>query len=105
MKKTNRVSQIKVEQLPWPVKSGAMEDVTPANIKQFFSVAPPTPASATAGEERYRTISRENKRWHTDKIMSRFGISALDGPCKNALNITAKVVVELRQEAQRSRRS
>lgn len=41
----------------------------------------------------------ENKRWPTDKIISRFGADIVKGKHGNILNMIAKVLVELRNEA------
>ncbi|KAI8963927.1 hypothetical protein F5Y11DRAFT_317866 [Daldinia sp. FL1419] len=90
--------------IPWPVKSGQRSDVNETNIKLFFAKAPPEPL-VDSGEKRYKFINAENMRWHTDKVMQRFGQDVVYGPSRTALNTVAKVMIELRQEAQKTRRT
>ncbi len=49
-------------------------------------------------------MTQENKRWHTDKIVFRFGPEILKGPRKDALNMIAKEVVKLWKEAKMERK-
>ncbi|KAI1393688.1 uncharacterized protein F4822DRAFT_20828 [Hypoxylon trugodes] len=88
--------------IPWPVKSGLQIDVTEANVRLFFAKAPPADF-VDSGEKRFKFINAENKRWHTDKVIQRFGRELVEGDAKTTLDIIAKVVIELRQEAQRER--
>ncbi|OTB20596.1 hypothetical protein K445DRAFT_313074 [Daldinia sp. EC12] len=90
------------EGIVWPVKSGRRSDVNEANVKLFFSKAPPDWLVNT-GEDRFKFINTENKRWHTDKVMQRFGSDVVHGPGREALNTVAMVMIELRREAQRNR--
>ncbi|KAI2630756.1 hypothetical protein GGR54DRAFT_168162 [Hypoxylon sp. NC1633] len=100
--KWNESSNLSVANIPWPVKSGLESDVTEASVKLFFERALPEDVVAS-GAERYKLINAENKKWHTDKIMQRFGPDAVTGTAKIALDIIAKVLIELRQEAQKKR--
>ncbi|KAI1098078.1 hypothetical protein F4804DRAFT_346640 [Jackrogersella minutella] len=84
------------------MKSGLQSDVNEANVKLFFAKAPPKEL-VDSGEKRFKLMSAENKRWHTDKVMQRFGPDVVNGAAKNALVIVATVVIKLRQEAQRER--
>ncbi|KAI0847954.1 hypothetical protein F5Y00DRAFT_270867 [Daldinia vernicosa] len=88
--------------IPWPVKSGRRSDVNEVNVKQFFAKAPPE-SLVDSSEKRFKLMNAENKRWHTDKIMQRFGLGVLRGSAKPALDTIAKTLIELRQEAQRNR--
>ncbi|KAJ9137293.1 hypothetical protein NKR23_g9214 [Pleurostoma richardsiae] len=90
-------------QIPWPVKSGRLEDVTSGNVSLFFERAPPIALAIDVAEERFRIISQENKRWHTDKIMSQFGPEILSGKYKDALDLIAKLMVQLWKEAKMKR--
>ncbi|KAK6950055.1 hypothetical protein Daesc_008378 [Daldinia eschscholtzii] len=90
------------EGIAWPVKSGRRSDVNEANVKLFFAKAPPDKLVNT-GENRFQFINTQNKRWHTDKVMQRFGSEVIHGPGRDALNTVAMVMIELRQEAQRNR--
>ncbi|KAK3937844.1 putative reticulocyte-binding protein 2 like protein a protein [Diplogelasinospora grovesii] len=101
----NREQICPIDKIPWPTKSGRRDDVSQASVRQFFDKALPVHLSSTPGEERFRMISLENKRWHTDKILSRFGQDVLrhGKPCANALDLIAKLMVELRKEAKMRR--
>ena len=59
---------------------------------------------ADAKEERFRLISQENKRWHTDKIMSLFGSEIISGMYGAALSLIANLMIQLRQVAQKARK-
>ncbi|KAI0840424.1 hypothetical protein F5Y06DRAFT_262705 [Hypoxylon sp. FL0890] len=98
----DKSTNVSVANMPWPVKSGLRSDVNEANVKLFFAKAPPE-ESVNSGDKRFKLINAENKRWHTDKVMQRFGPDAVNGDAKLALDIIAKVVVELRQEARKRR--
>ncbi|KAI0131650.1 hypothetical protein F4776DRAFT_152567 [Hypoxylon sp. NC0597] len=93
---------VSVEDMPWPVKSGLRSDVNEANVRLFFAKAPPEELVKT-GDKRLKLINAENMRWHTDKVMQRFGPDAVDGAAKGVLGIIAKVMIKLRQEAQKER--
>ncbi|KAI1406715.1 hypothetical protein F4819DRAFT_5353 [Hypoxylon fuscum] len=88
--------------LPWPVKSGLQSDVTEVNVKLFFMKAPPE-EMINSGEKHFNLINKEIKRWHTDKVMQRFGSGVVNGATKDALGTIAKVMVDLRQEARKNR--
>lgn len=91
--------------IPWPVKSGKWEDVTAESVKLFFQKAPSMPSSPTdAKRERFKLMSQESKRWHTDKIMQLFGREVLTGIHGKALDLIAKIVVQLRQDAGKARK-
>ncbi|KAK6083684.1 stress response protein nst1 [Seiridium cupressi] len=89
--------------IPWPVKSGLAADVDAANVKLFFRKAPPGDLINT-GESRFMLMNSENKRWHTDKLMQNFGTEMASGEFKETFDTIARVVIQLRQEAQRDRR-
>ncbi|KAI1096337.1 hypothetical protein F5B19DRAFT_435960 [Rostrohypoxylon terebratum] len=93
---------VSVTNIPWPVKSGLQSDVNEANVKLFFAKAPPADL-VDSGDKQFKLISKENMRWHTDKVMQRFGSDAVNGAAKSSLGIVAKVVIELRQEARKGR--
>ncbi|KAI1212872.1 uncharacterized protein F4807DRAFT_302793 [Annulohypoxylon truncatum] len=98
----SKPADVSVTNIPWPVKSGLQSDVNEANVKLFFAKAPPAD-SVDSGDKRFKLISEENMRWHTDKMMQRFGPDVVNGAAKGPLGIIAKVVIELRQEARRGR--
>lgn len=93
---------VSVTNIPWPVKSGLRSDVNEANVKLFFAKALPADL-VDSGDKRFKLISKENMRWHTNKVMQRFGSDAVNGAAKSSLDIVAKVVIELRQEARKGR--
>ncbi|OTB08023.1 hypothetical protein M426DRAFT_217949 [Hypoxylon sp. CI-4A] len=93
---------LSAEDIPWPVKSGLQSDVNEANVNLFFSKAPPETLVDT-GDRRFKFISAQNKRWHTDKVMQRFGQEVANGAAKSALGVVANVLVELRQKARKER--
>lgn len=96
-------TQTTPSKIPWPVKSGSWQDVSESSVRCFFHKAVPVHLADHQGEEMYRTICNENKRWHTDKITSRFGPDILKGPYRDALNMIAKLMVEVRIEAKMKR--
>jgi hypothetical protein len=85
------------------VKSGLQSDVSIANIRRFFMMAPPKDLIDTA-DRRFRFMNTENKRWHTDKLMQQFGEDFVVGELKESFDTISKLVVQLRQEAKRDRR-
>ncbi|KAI0180150.1 hypothetical protein GGR52DRAFT_229632 [Hypoxylon sp. FL1284] len=91
-----------VADIPWPVRSGLQRDVNEASVKLFFEKAPPTELMSS-GEKVFKLINAENKRWHTDKVMQRFGPDVVKGAAKPTLDLIAKVMIELRQETQKNR--
>ncbi|KAI1247671.1 hypothetical protein MGN70_011562 [Eutypa lata] len=91
---------LKADSITWPVKSGLRADVSEANIRLFFDKAPPV----SSGELYYKLINSENRRWHTDKLMQRLGEDVVNGAAKDVFALVSKVLVVLRQEAQRKRR-
>ncbi|KAK4233280.1 putative reticulocyte-binding protein 2 like protein a protein [Achaetomium macrosporum] len=97
-------TKITPSKIPWPVKSGSWQDVSESSVRSFFRKAVPVYLADHQGDEMYRTICDENKRWHTDKIMSRFGPDILKGPYGDALNMIAKLMVQLRVEAKMGRK-
>ncbi|KAL7626975.1 hypothetical protein AAE478_003750 [Parahypoxylon ruwenzoriense] len=94
----NSGAEASAQTMFWPVKSGLQSDVSDANIKTFFAKAPPDELIDT-GEKRLKLMNAENKRWHTDKIMQRFGPDVVSGATKRSLDNVARVVIKLRQEA------
>ncbi|XXH05022.1 hypothetical protein Hte_011446 [Hypoxylon texense] len=88
--------------IAWPVKSGLRADVNEASVKLFFKKAPPEEL-VSSGEDQLKLVNVEIRRWHTDKVMQRFGPDVVKGTAKTALAIIAKVMIELRQEAQEKR--
>ncbi|OTA95821.1 hypothetical protein M434DRAFT_393464 [Hypoxylon sp. CO27-5] len=98
----DKLKNVSVANMPWPVKSGLQSDVNEANVRLFFAKAPPEEL-VKLGDKRWKFINAENLRWHTDKVMQRFGPDAVDGDAKNALSIIAKVMIALRQDAQKEK--
>ncbi|KAI0887293.1 uncharacterized protein GGS22DRAFT_107370 [Annulohypoxylon maeteangense] len=98
----SKPANVSVTNIPWPVKSGLQSDVNEANVKLFFAKAPPA-ALVDSGDKRFKLINKENLRWHTDKVMQRFGSDVVKGDAKAPLGVVAKVVIELRQEARNRR--
>lgn len=78
--------------------------MTVENVSEFFKNAAPLQQAAQLEEEMFRLMSKENKRWHTDKIMSRFGRGILQAPCGAALDLMSKLMVKLWKEAKMQRK-
>jgi len=94
----------KITSIPWPTRSGRWEDVTENNVREFFRRAPTYEASREP-DERFCLMSKENKRWHTDKILSRFGRQVLVGSRKGEIDLVTKLMVVLWKEAKITRAS
>ncbi|KAK3190638.1 hypothetical protein K4F52_003329 [Lecanicillium sp. MT-2017a] len=84
---------VKDVKVPWPTKSGKLGDVNEENIREFFSQG--LQLEQISGESALQTMNLEDKRWHTDKIVSRFGCEILVGEHKDALNTITRAVIEL----------
>ncbi|KAI0602998.1 hypothetical protein F4775DRAFT_531484 [Biscogniauxia sp. FL1348] len=98
--KTWDSDRLSAANIPWPVKLGFRWQVSEANVKLFFAKAPPEESRATA-RARFDLISKELRRWHTDKVMQHLGLEVVNSVSGEALNTVAKVLVQLRQDAQR----
>ncbi|KAK4031292.1 putative reticulocyte-binding protein 2 like protein a protein [Parachaetomium inaequale] len=96
-------TQATPSEIPWPVKSGSWQDVSESSVRYFFCKAVPVHLADHQGEEMYRTICNENKRWHTDKITCRFGPGILKGPYGDAMSMIAKLMVQVRIKAKMAR--
>jgi hypothetical protein len=92
------------DNIPWPVKSGRFIQVNESNVRQFYQKAVPTHLAQDPAEEMFRVISNENKRWHTDKLTSRFGSDIVKGEYRDALNMITKLMINLRTEAKIGRK-
>jgi hypothetical protein len=58
------------ESVPWPVRSGQWQDVSPANVRRFFRNAPPGQSSDSS---QFRSLLRQQMwRWHEDRIQRSF---------------------------------
>ena len=64
---------------------------------------PPVRTPKDKSEEKYRIMSVENKRWHTDRIMYRFGSDVLADRHGASIFTTGRVVLELWKEAKMQR--
>ncbi|POR32060.1 hypothetical protein TPAR_07715 [Tolypocladium paradoxum] len=80
----------------WPTKSRMLPNLSEDNVRLFFRKAAPVHLSSEPEEELFRLMSQENKRWHTDKIMSRFGREPLESSLADNINRTSKLLVQLR---------
>jgi hypothetical protein len=58
--------------IPWPVVSGRYQDVSQAQVEEFFESAPPQSTNLIA------LLKAERVRWHPDKMQQRFGKLADD---------------------------
>lgn len=93
------LQQLTCHDIPWPTKSGMLLDFSEDNVRLFFRKAAPVHLSSEPEEELFRLMSLENKRWHTDKILSRFGQEALESSLADYINRTSKLMVQLWKEA------
>lgn len=82
---------------PWPTLSGKAKDVTEASVQEFFQRAPRTT------EDRFLLFSQEAKRWHTDKLLSRFGNEFVNGAEKENIDLVTRVIVQRWKEAKRNK--
>ncbi|KAI5924860.1 hypothetical protein F4810DRAFT_97826 [Camillea tinctor] len=89
---------LSVANIPWPVKLGFRVEVTEANVTTFFAKAPPEELRATA-KARLDLIRKELLRWHTDKVMQNLGSEVVNSSASDALNVVARVLVELMKKA------
>lgn len=78
--------------------------MTVQGLRDFFEKAPPIKAAASPGEERYRIMVQESKRWHTDKLQQRFGRDVYTDQTREELNTVTRVVVEEYMKAKMKRR-
>ena len=83
--------------LPWPVLSGDVQDVTESSVRDFFKRAAPVE------EDCFRLLTRELKRWHTDKLWSLVGKDAVLGPDRANIDLVTKTVVQLWKETKLSK--
>jgi hypothetical protein len=83
--------------VPWPTMSGRAKDVNEASIQEFFQRAP------GKTEDRFLLFSQEAKRWHTDKLLSRFGKEFVNGAEKENIDLVTRVIVQRWKEAKRSK--
>lgn len=83
--------------LPWPTLSGEASNLTEAGVREFYRRGPP------ASEDRFRLFSQETKRWHTDKLLSRFGKMVFDGAAKEDLDLVTRVTLLRWKEARLGR--
>lgn len=86
------------------MKSGRFLDVSAESVIEFFKSAPPKDLVGTA-QCRLKFFNAENRKWHTDKILQQFGSDIMEGECKEAMNMIAQLVVQLRHAAQRDGKS
>ncbi len=87
--------------VPWPTKSGKLKDVSDENVRKFFWEGPSN--GLKSGPEWFSVMSTETKKWHTDKIMARFGPGAAVQQHKEALDLIARVVTAVWQDSKRNR--
>lgn len=81
--------------IPWPVKSGRWQDVTPENIKQFMQNAPNGAFWKPVGLR--SLLRRETIRWHEDKIRQNFPRIAGDSEALKLTVVVMQVLNNLRQ--------
>jgi hypothetical protein len=68
--------------------------VTETNVKEFFSKAPPNASDAA---DLFKAMSKENLRWHPDKI------GVMLGETREDVAMIGRVVIRLRATAQYER--
>ncbi|KAK8106665.1 hypothetical protein PG999_010024 [Apiospora kogelbergensis] len=86
--------------IPWPVKSGLLQDVNRDSVSEFVKKAM---SSEDTAEKKFILINAEIKKWHTDKVMQHFGRDIVEGEVYEELATVAEVMIELREEAPRQR--
>lgn len=89
--------------IPWPTKSGKRTTINEEVVREFFRRNPSVLLSSDKGEERFRLMSRETKRWHPDKLQCRFGREMLIGEYKADIDFISKLIVRLWKEAKMKR--
>ena len=84
----------KSKKIPWPVRSGRVEDVTEGSVDIFYREGPPDKSPA----QLFKVITKENLKWHPDKSSKFFAGLDLSETEKAAAAIVARTVVALRGE-------
>ncbi len=87
--------------IPWPVRGGQYSEVRYTAVKDFYLKACPEADNATA---MFKIMQKESLKWHPDKICSLFRGAAVGEADKMVVDVIAKVVIELRADAQKKRK-
>lgn len=90
-------------EIPWPTKSGLRQDLSESSVRQFFRETAFTYSSNDHAEELFQTMSKETKRWHSDKIQHRFGQDIFQSQYGKDIDMVTKLIVVLWKEAKMGR--
>jgi outer membrane biosynthesis protein TonB len=87
--------------IPWPVKSGLYKEVKYSAVKEFFLKGCPDMENPTL---MFKLMQKESLKWHPDKMCALFRRPTVADAEKMVVDVIAKVVIELRGEAQEKRK-
>ncbi|KFY09029.1 hypothetical protein V492_05690 [Pseudogymnoascus sp. VKM F-4246] len=85
--------------IPWPVKSGRFEDVSVAEVGEFYRKACPDVGT----EGMLKAMQREALKWHTDKIVNLYRGCKMGEEEKKVAGLISRVVIGLLKEARKAR--
>jgi len=87
--------------IPWPVKSGQYSgQLHYSTVKEFYQKAFP---AADNPELMFKLMQKESLKWHPDKIAELFRRHPVGEGERMVVNLIARVVIEMRAEAQAKR--
>ncbi|RSL61335.1 hypothetical protein CEP53_005167 [Fusarium sp. AF-6] len=90
-------------QIPWPIKSGLRQDLSESAVRQFFRRTAFVHSSDDQAEEIFQVMTKETKRWHSDKIQHRFGKDIFQSQYGEDIDMVTKLIVVLWKEAKTGR--
>ncbi|EEU36701.1 uncharacterized protein NECHADRAFT_86508 [Fusarium vanettenii 77-13-4] len=89
--------------IPWPTKSGLRQDLSESSVRQFFQKTAFVYSSNDHAEELFQTMTKETKRWHSDKIQHRFRRDIFQSKYREDIDMVTKLIVVLWKEAKMGR--
>jgi hypothetical protein len=84
------------------VKDGRYSDVRLSAVKDFYMKACPDSDNPTL---MFKLMQKESLKWHPDKICALFRGASVGEAEKMVVDVIAKVVIELRSQANEKRNS
>ncbi|RSL90936.1 hypothetical protein CEP51_000465 [Fusarium floridanum] len=90
-------------QIPWPTKSRLRLDLSESTVRQFFRRTAFVHSSDDQAEEIFQVMTKETKRWHSDKIQHRFGKDIFQSQYGEDIDMVTKLIVVLWKEAKMGR--
>lgn len=90
-------------EIPWPTKSGLRRDLSESSVRQFFRRTAFVYSFNNHAEELFQAMTKETKRWHSDKIQHRFGRDVFQSQYREDIDMVTKLIVVLWKEAKMGR--